>query len=59
MDERTEKARQATEKEVWSEPRAEWIKPQLVRLDGHKTDGKGSVIMAETNPPYAEGYGPS
>ncbi len=59
MDERTVKAQHVTEKETWSEPKAEWVKPQLDRLDEHKAAGKGSVIMAETTPPYAAGYGPS
>ncbi len=53
MDERTEKAQHATEKEVWSEPKAEWIKPQLICLDEHKAAGKGNTTPVEGS------YGPS
>ena len=59
MGEEISKTAKMTRKKTWAEPKVDWVKPQLVRLDEHKAAGKGSVIMAEITPPYAAGYGPS
>lgn len=46
-----------TSKHDWAEPKAKWVKPELVQLKGHAVDGKASVFFSEFTNTFS--YGPS
>ncbi len=60
MDKDVKNAHPVMMKETWVEPKVEWIKPQLVRLDDRDAKGKGVFANMEIwNGPYSTAYGPS
>ncbi len=58
MGEKISKTAKMTRKEIWAEPKVEWVKPQLVRLDDRDAKGKGLPSVGEFIGPYGS-YGPS
>ena len=60
MDKADKTANQMMTKETWAEPKVEWVKPQLVRLNDGNAKGKGVFAASEIwNGPYSTAYGPS
>ncbi len=59
MDKADKTANHSMPKAAWNEPNVEWVKPKLVRLDGHQASGKTYPSIAEVNGAYGTAYGPS
>ena len=59
MGEAISKTTKMTRKETWAEPKVDWVKPELVRLNDRDAKGKGFPSDAEFTGSYGTVYGPS